>query len=831
MHSSVATDLNPSLRIRTLKSRRFQSYIAALVVTLFSFTAQAQSIQLRGQVNEAATGQPLPGVEVLLQGTGHRTFTDGQGMYRLTDLPSGTYTVVAFYVGLQSASQELELTSGTYTLDFSLHELGQTLDEVEVAGVRESFAGMRRLEAVEGAAIYEAKKNEVIEVQALTANLATNNSRQLYAKVPGLNIWESDGAGLQLGIGARGLDPNRTSNFNVRQNGYDISADALGYPESYYTPPAEAIERIEVVRGAASLQYGTQFGGLLNFVLRQGPDDRKLQVTTRQTGGSFGLFNSFNSVGGTVGKVNYYGFYQHKRRDGWRPNEGFTLDMAYGSVVYQATDRLSLTGQYTYMHYLAQQPGGLTDALYAQNPRQSIRSRNWFQVNWNLAALLLDYRITDRLKLNVRNFALLGGRDALGNLNRIDRVDDGSERNLFVDDFRNFGNETRLLYHYKLGAQPAVGLLGFRYYQGFTHRMQGNGDRGDGPTFQFLQPDNLENSDFDFPSQNVALFTEHVFNLTPHLSVTPGLRFEHIRTQSDGYYQDRVLVANPETGLAEDSTFQVPEQRDRRRSFVFAGLGVSFKQTPLLEWYGNFSQNYRAINFNDIRVVNPNQTVDPDIQDETGYNFDLGIRGTKNELFNYDVSLFYLRYNGRIGSILRTDDATYRIYRYRTNVADSRHIGLESFAELNLLKLLRPATAHRLNLFANLSFIDARYIATDEPSIKNRQVELVPPLNFKTGLSFQRGHFKAAYQLSYTAQQYSDATNARFTPSAVEGVIPAYSVMDLSASYRYRWVTLEGSLNNLLDRHYFTRRAAGYPGPGIIPSDGRSCYVTLQVQF
>ena len=44
---------------------------------------------------------------------------------------------------------------------------------------------------------------------------------------PGLNIFQNDDAGLQLNIGGRGLDPNRTSNFNTRQNGYDISAATL----------------------------------------------------------------------------------------------------------------------------------------------------------------------------------------------------------------------------------------------------------------------------------------------------------------------------------------------------------------------------------------------------------------------------------------------------------------------------------------------------------------------------------------------------------------------------------------------------------------------------
>jgi Fe(3+) dicitrate transport protein len=166
----------------------------------------------------------------------------------------------------------------------------RVLDSVNVKGVRAGF-GITRLKDVDGAGIYAGKKSEVIILRDITANTATNNSRQIYSKVAGLNIYENDGgAGIQLAIGGRGLDPNRVSNFNTRQNGYDISADALGYPESYYTPPAELMERIEIVRGAASLQYGTQFGGILNFRLNSGPDTTKMQIVARESAGFLGLF-------------------------------------------------------------------------------------------------------------------------------------------------------------------------------------------------------------------------------------------------------------------------------------------------------------------------------------------------------------------------------------------------------------------------------------------------------------------------------------------------------------------------------------------------------------
>ena len=149
-----------------------------------------------------------------------------------------------------------------------------------------------------------------------------------------VNIYQSDDAGLQLHIGGRGLDPNRTSNFNTRQNGYDISADVLGYPESYYTPPAEALSEIQIIRGAASLQYGTQFGGFVNFKLKDGPDNKPFEFVSRQTLGSFGLYNTFNSVGGSTNRFKYFAFYQFKTGNSWRPNSGFNVQNAHINLQY-----------------------------------------------------------------------------------------------------------------------------------------------------------------------------------------------------------------------------------------------------------------------------------------------------------------------------------------------------------------------------------------------------------------------------------------------------------------------------------------------------------------
>ena len=126
--------------------------------------------------------------------------------------------------------------------------------------------------------------------------------RQVLAKVPGIHIWESDPSGIQIGIAARGLSPNRSWEFNVRQNGYDISADPFGYPEAYYNPQLQGVQRIEIVRGQVHCNTVHSLAGLVNYILRNGSEISKpFEFETQQTVGSNAMFNSYNAVGGKRG--------------------------------------------------------------------------------------------------------------------------------------------------------------------------------------------------------------------------------------------------------------------------------------------------------------------------------------------------------------------------------------------------------------------------------------------------------------------------------------------------------------------------------------------------
>src|SRR5687768_13722036 len=276
--------------------------------------------------------------------------------------------------------------------DDSTKQIHKYLPDITIVG-RGSKSDYQQMPEVVGTNIYAGKKNALIVLDNVQGNVATNTMRQVLSKVAGIQIWESDPSGIQIGIAARGLSPNRSWEFNVRQNGYDIAADPYGYPEAYYNPQLQGVQRIEVVRGQGSLQYGPQFGGLVNYILRNGSDIKKpFQFETQQTAGSNGLFNSYNAIGGKKGKVNYYSFFDHRNGNGWRNNSRYYTNAGYGTVTYQLTPKFSLTAEIMHQQMRSQQPGGLPDSLLYADAKQSFRSRNWFHITWTTPALIANYQ-------------------------------------------------------------------------------------------------------------------------------------------------------------------------------------------------------------------------------------------------------------------------------------------------------------------------------------------------------------------------------------------------------------------------------------------------------
>ena len=260
-----------------------------LFISVFGFSQS----KFKGKVIDALTKIPVPGVSIYNVEENKLSKSNQSGLFELDVISNNTE--ILFYMEGYNLRSVIFSADKNYDV-IELNSKIETLDEVIVRANKKKVFQIERLKDFEETYVYAGKKNEVILMSLSMANLASNNARQVYSQIPGINIFQNDDAGLQLNIGGRGLNPNRTSNFNTRQNNYDISADALGYPESYYTPANEGLEEIQILRGAASLQYGTQFGGLVNFIMKKPNLEKKLEVITRNTLGSNNLYTNFTSI-------------------------------------------------------------------------------------------------------------------------------------------------------------------------------------------------------------------------------------------------------------------------------------------------------------------------------------------------------------------------------------------------------------------------------------------------------------------------------------------------------------------------------------------------------
>ena len=705
----------------------------------------------------------------------------------------------------------------------------QNLSEVIINARKKRVFELRRLKDFEGTYVFAGKKSEVINMNESLANLSGNNSRQIYSQVAGLNIFQNDDAGLQLNIGGRGLDPNRSSNFNTRQNGYDISADVLGYPESYYTPPAEAIDEIQILRGAASLQYGTQFGGLVNFVMKSANNYQPIEVVSRNTIGSNNLYTNFTSISTSKEKLKTYAFINYKKGNGFRLNSEFKSLNLFLKSEYEINNNSKISAEITYLKYLAKQAGGLSDLMFDENPYQSNRSRNWFGVDWLLYNILYNYNFSNLSKISVSFFGLNASRNALGfRTNRVSQIDAMEERDLIKGDFNNFGFEIRFLNNYKLFNKKAIWIVGSKYYNSSNTSEQGPGSNGKNADF------NMKNEDFPFynfqsnykyPNKNLSFFSENIIYLNEKVSITPGLRYEYIRTESDGFFKktNRDAAGN----VIFDELINNSELR--KRNFILLGLGASYKLSDSFEVYFNISENYRSVTFADISVFNPAYMINSNISDESGSTTDIGIRGTYKEFISYDLSTFLLAYNSRIGFVQRVTSGG-NVKSERGNVGDARIIGFESIIDFNIAEIFLKKNENTIfNYFINFSFIDSEYTNSKEPGVEGKKVEFIPKVNLKTGTKIGFKDFMFGFQYTYLSDQFTDSSNAiNSNLSGVIGIIPQYDVFDISTSYSLKEFKFESGINNLFNKKYFTRRATGYPGPGIIPSSPRTLYFTIQ---
>jgi len=711
--------------------------------------------------------------------------------------------------------------------DAQMPDTAMLLKEIKVKGYK-TITGMGHLDEVDDGVIYSGQKNEVLILDSLDANTAQDNPRQVLGRVPGSNYSETEGSGFPSnGIGFRGLNPTQSIETNTRQNGYNIAGDIYGYPESYYLTPLEATERVEIIRGASSLQFGPQFGGVVNYIVKSGPDDKPFEFTTEQTGGSYGLMNTFNSAGGTLGKWNYYAFVKYEYEEGWRPNSQMQQATGFAKVEYKANDNFKIGLEYSLLRNLLHMPGGLDDASFNQNPDRSFRARNWLVTPWNIAALTSTYKISDKTSLSLKSALNISSRSIVwrnedGGPQTADSINPITNsyvpREVEHEYFKSSTTELRLISNYSIGDKEQTLAAGVRFFSGWMQRQEGGiGSTGSDANFTNYAPGSSYQNDLDFTTLNVAPFIENTFHVGSSLSITPGFRFEYIKSTATGHVMDS-------TG-----SDYIPVNENKGRNIPLAGIALQYKTTRTTNIYANLTQAYTPISYSFLYPMGMDidAKIDPNLKDVTGYNADLGYRGNLKNYLTFDVSGFYMAHNNNIA--IETFNPNTNPTFYETNVGDAVHIGIESYEEINVVKLFtKHSRVGTISFFNSFAYDHATYV---NGLYKGNGAEYAPATIERFGITYALKRFSTTFLFSHTAKSFADAGNTVFSPDAEVGIIPAYTVMDWAASLKIKNYNIKIGVNNLADARYFTFRTVEYPGPGIIPSTARTMYVGFGARF
>ncbi len=646
--------------------------------------------------------------------------------------------------------------------------------------------------------IYAGKKTAVIDLRTRPA-IANNNYRQALAQTPGLVLSEETTP--LVSIGYRGLAPDRMQFMQVLKDGVPIQADLFGYPEAYYTPPFQTVERIEFVHGGASLMYGPQPGGALNFITKSPQPGTPFAAYSEHLFGDNQMMSHTTRLTGLLDPLGYQGYLHEREGNGFREtNSDFEVLGGGARVTLGQTTDSRLTLEYDEYHEEHGEPGGLTRAEADGEGRDiTHRFSDRFRLERYAGVLRYERDLDEDNAFALRAFG--------GHYRRYSKrqrgggfgtTPTGATNEIQEQDFYTFGLEPRFRHSYDAFGQEGHALtVGAMTYFSDSPRED---QRGSTPE---ADSGSLRNHS-DRQMQYFSLFAEHLFRFGK-LSLTPGVRMEHLWQQvKEQVNVDKTAAGTP---LADESAFD---------AVPLFGLGVAYDLTPRVTLYSNLSQGYRPKAFTQAVPTGATQVVNGDLDEGKSFAFDVGMRGRYEDLLSWDASYFVMRFDDQIGTAGNTI----------ANVGHALHHGLEVSADADVVGWAdaRAGTDHRnqwgsLKPFINLLLLDAEFIKGPQDG---KRPQYAPQYTLRSGLQYD-------WRRRVTANLSSVLGDDHFGDDANTAAqrIPSYKVWDLAGEVKlYQdYVSLIAGINNLFDERYFSRATSG----GLDPASERNLYAGLRV--
>lgn len=666
------------------------------------------------------------------------------------------------------------------------------LPTVEVVG------GADRLPDIAGSASV-IDEREMRLSRVFTANEALR-------KAPGVHVRDEEGVGLRPNIGLRGLNPNRSTKVLLLEDGLPLAYAPYGDNASYYHPPIERFDSIEVLKGSEQILFGPQtVGGVVNYLTPRPPEALSGRLTL--AGGNQDYFNGGLRLGGKRMLFDYH----HKEADGARDNESTALDDLSFKTVLPIAGNQAITFKASYYSEDSMLSySGITDAElrnfgYRYNPFKE----DAFTLDRTGASLSHEIFLGEAVTLISSAYFTHFNRDwwrqssstsdgqcgaAFTNARlagaRVSPVDCASTQGR-LRSYYTWGFEPRLLAHYDAFGIPNDLQVGVRAHFETQDRQQRNGlfatDRGG-----LLSENNARDVDA------YSMFIQNRLHLG-EFTLTPGLRVEYV----DNQRVNRLTGARGDTDITE----------------VIPGLGATWNPRPQYTLFAGVHRGFAPPRTEDLIVTASGAAAATftEVDPEDSWNAEFGLRSTPRPGARLELTFFRNDFNNQIqvGSIAGGSTPLAQ--------GETLYEGTELSGRLDSREL--AGTRHNFYLQSAWTWLPTadqetpvRQVADGSVvvgSLAGNRLPYAPRHLATTGIGFtHETGVDLRLEAVYTDEQFSDFAN---TPVAAAngngqvGLIKPSLVFNAAATAPLgRWgASVFVTAKNLLDRDYIVDRTRG----------------------
>ncbi len=763
-------------------------------------------------------GEGAPFVTVHIKGTSTGTSTDADGYFRLDGIPSGRHIIMIQGIGYENKESTMRLAPGRIMeIEFNIEQDFLLMEQVVVSGSR--VGALRYLPGSAG----------ILTSRELRA-IAPLSGNEVLRTITGVHVVEEEGAGLRANIGIRGLDPDKSRNVLMLEDGIPVALGPYGEPEMYFTPGIDRMSGIEVLKGSGSILYGPQtIGGVINYITADPPVESS--GFARFSGGQGGYYTGNLGYGNTLGNTGFTVNYLRRQAENLGQTQ-FILDDINSKIRFDASPRsdimvkLGIYNENSNSTYV-----GLTQSMFDADKydfariapddrlevrRYSIGVTHNFRANENLQLNTAAYAYTTTRNWKRQDFTYDAGASNLTGINWGDNgLRDGAIylRNSTGNRNRQFevaGIEPRLTYRYSFGGRENILDAGTRllYERAYEQRVDG--------TSATATSGNLRNDEVR-TGHALSAFAQNKMIVNDRLSLTAGIRAEALQ------YERRILRSNHADTDIRNTT---------RVAEIIPGGGFNFNFTDGIGLFGGVHRGFAPPR---IKDAISNDGTDLELDAEKSWNYELGMRNEFSNIAKFNVTLFLMEFSNQVIPVSESSGGAGAglINGGRTN-----HRGIEGelLLDISVLSGMRGNMVMAVNsTITESNFSGDRFVAqyychhVDEViymNIKGNRTPYAPAFTSSAYLQYEtdRG-FGFRLKGQFTGSQYTDVLNTGyvnewFEKSAADdhnyyqatangriGMMPSYFIMDVSAWYSLSsGIAVNMQVRNLFDQRYIVSR-------------------------